>query len=409
MTALVIAAHGTRLPEGQQAVRALVARVRGMLPGVRVLDAYVELDVPTIADAVTDALESDPDRRVVVVPLMVGTGGHVRVDIPAGIAAGRTRVVGGSVTYTAHLGPDPRLRAAVHQRIGAALGQWTPAQTSVVFLGRGCGVTDANADHVRLGRLLFEEGSYADLVTGFIQVARPDLGGALDQAYAHGGRRIVVMPHYLFPGRLWHWAHQQADAWAAQHPDAEVRLAEVIGDCDELAGVVVDRFHEAASGQVGGVAEAGSPRVYLSGLVLAGRKVLLAGGGVVATRRVGRLLDAGAQVQVVAPAVSDTIVALAEAGRLTWHPREVAETDLADAWYVLALTDCAQVNAEVATWAAQRRTFCVRGDDASGGTAWTPATGVVNGLVVGVVGDRNPHRSARARTAAVTALRQQGA
>lgn len=39
-----------------------------------------------------------------------------------------------------------------------------------------------------------------------------------------------------------------------------------------------------------------------------------------------------------------------------------------------------------------------------GGTAWTPATGEVAVLWVGVVGDRNPHRTAHARTAAVKAL-----
>ncbi len=72
----------------------------------------------------------------------------------------------------------------------------------MVFLGRGCSLPEANADHVRLGRMLLEEGGYADVVTGFIQVARPGLSGALDRAYSHGGRQIVVMPHYLFPGRL---------------------------------------------------------------------------------------------------------------------------------------------------------------------------------------------------------------
>lgn len=408
MTALVIAAHGTRLPEGQQAARELVDRVRRMLPDVRVLDAYVELDLPTIADAVTDALESDPDRHAVVVPLMIGTGGHVREDIPEGIAAGRAQVADGSVTYTPHLCPDPRLRAAVRQRISDALGDWAPAQTSVVFLGRGTSVSQANADHAALGRLLFEEGGYADLVTGFIQVTRPDLGGALDQAYAHGGRRIVVMPHYLFPGRLQRWAQQQAGQWQQAHPDAEVRLTGVIGDCDELAGVVVDRYRDAVAGRAGG-GDADAPKVYLSGLVLSGRKVVIAGAGRVATRRVGKLLDAGAQVHLVAPEASDRIADLAGDGKVTWQRREVVEDDLAGAWYVLALTDSAAVNAEVARWAAQRQIFCVRGDDASGGTAWTPATGTVNGLVVGVVADHNPHRSAHARTAAITALRDHGA
>ena len=89
MSSLVIAAHGTRLPEGQQACRALIDRVKTMLPGVTVYDAYVELDTPTIQDAVAAALAESSDDHVVVVPLMIGTGGHVRDDIPEGIEGGR--------------------------------------------------------------------------------------------------------------------------------------------------------------------------------------------------------------------------------------------------------------------------------------------------------------------------------
>lgn len=406
MSTLVIAAHGTRLAAGQQACRSLVERVRGRLPEVRVLDCYVELDSPTIAEAVAEALARDADRHAVVVPLMIGTGGHVREDVPEGIAAARA-LVEGSVTYTPHLGPDPRLRAAVRQRIASAAGEWTAAETSVVFLGRGCSVPEANADHVRLGRLLVEEGGYGDLVSGFIQVSAPDLAGALDRAYAHGGRQIVVMPHYLFPGRLERWAHQQADAWADGHPDAEVRLAPVIGDCDELAEVVADRYREAVVGRSGGAATA--PQLYLSGLDLRGRRVVIAGGGVVASRRVGKLIDAGAEVVVVAPLVSEKIAALAEAERVVWWQREVGPDDLTGAWYGLALTDSSEVNAQFAEWAADRRIFCVRGDEACAGSAWTPATGAVDGLLVGVVGERDPHRSARARTAALAALREAGA
>ncbi len=237
---------------------------------------------------------------------MIGTGGHVREDIPEGIEGGRELAGSGSVSYARHLGSDPLLRAAARERIAAALGEWTPGQTSVVFLGRGCSVPEANADHVRLGRLLREEGGYGDVVTGFIQIAEPDLTTALDRAYAHGGRKIVIMPHYLFPGLLQNWARQQSAAWAADHPDAEVRLADVIGDCDELAQTVADRYRSAAQGWIG-PASGPAPQVYLSGLVLTGRTVLVAGAGTVATRRVGKLLKAGADVQVVAPQASEKI------------------------------------------------------------------------------------------------------
>ena len=72
--ALVIAIHGTRSAEGQAVGRALTQRVAAMLSDVDVRDAYVELDTPTIADALASALETQPDRRAVVVPLMLGQG-----------------------------------------------------------------------------------------------------------------------------------------------------------------------------------------------------------------------------------------------------------------------------------------------------------------------------------------------
>lgn len=403
MTALVIAAHGTRIEEGQQQCRALIDRVRRMLPDVRVLDCYVELDEPTIADAVTDALETDADKSAVVVPLMIGTGSHVEEDIPEGFGAGIETVAGSRVTYAPHLGPDPRMISAVCQRISAAAGDWSDDEISVVFLGRGTSLTTPNADHARLGRVLLEKGGYADLTNAYIQVTHPNLTEGLQHAYDKGGRKIVVMPHFLFHGRLENWTHKQANEWVAAHPDAEVRVADVIGDCDELAQVVVDRFRDAS----GKLSDHGAPQVYLAGLVLAGRKVVLAGGGHVAARRIEKLIDSGADITVVAPSFDERIKSLGELGKLKLVEREVTEADLDDAWYAMALTNKPEVNEQVAAWAEARRVFCVRGDDASGGTAWTPATGAANGLLVGVVGGQDPHRTAHARTASVATIRRE--
>ena len=241
--ALVIAAHGTRIAEGQAATRDLTRLVRGLLPGVDVREAFVELDTPLIAEAVADVLATTPEQ--VVVPLMVGTGGHVREDIPEGIDEACQGRDDARVRYASHLGADARLRSAVRQRIAEVTPDWAPADTTIVFLGRGCSVTDANADHVRLGRVLYEEGGYAGVFEAFIQVVHPDLPEALDRAYACGARRIVVAPNYLFPGRLQRWAAKMIATWAQTHHDAEARMAHVIGPCSELAEVVVDRYREA--------------------------------------------------------------------------------------------------------------------------------------------------------------------
>lgn len=108
---------------------------------------------------------------------------------------------------------------------------------------------------------------------------------------------------------------------------------------------------------------------------------------------------------VVAPDVTEEIARHAEEGTLTWQRRRYADEDAAGRWYALALTDDPAVNAAVAADCAAQHVFCVRGDDATGGTARTPATGTVGGLRVGVVGEREPRRSAAARDVAVEALR----
>jgi len=66
---------------------------------------------------------------------------------------------------------------------------------------------------------------------------------------------------------------------------------------------------------------------YLLGLRLTGRRVLVVGGGAVATRRVPSLLDAGADVAVVSPHVTTSLEGLAAAGRISWTARRYADGD----------------------------------------------------------------------------------
>ena len=145
------------------------------------------------------------------------------------------------------------------------------------------------------------------------------------------------------------------------------------------------------------------PHPYLAGLVLTGRKVVVVGGGHVAQRRVSGLLGAGADVTVVSLDVTPALEGME--GELTLVLREFTETDLDGAWYVVAATDDPAVNARVVAAADARHTFCVRADDALGGTAWTPAVGHHGTVTVGVLGNREPRKSAALRDDIVTALR----
>jgi uroporphyrin-III C-methyltransferase / precorrin-2 dehydrogenase / sirohydrochlorin ferrochelatase len=148
----------------------------------------------------------------------------------------------------------------------------------------------------------------------------------------------------------------------------------------------------------------GDERPYLVGLGLTGRRVVVVGGGTVAQRRLPALLAAGADVEVVAPEVTPAVEGMATAKELRWTARPYRAGDLDGAWYALAATDDGEVNAVVAAAAEGARVFCVRADDAPGGSAVTPAVGEHDGLTVGVLSGGRPRRSAAVRTALIEAL-----
>jgi uroporphyrin-III C-methyltransferase/precorrin-2 dehydrogenase/sirohydrochlorin ferrochelatase len=147
----------------------------------------------------------------------------------------------------------------------------------------------------------------------------------------------------------------------------------------------------------------GREQVYLLGLRLAGKRVVVIGGGAVATRRVPALLATGADVLLVSPAVTPSLEALASAGQVRWLERRYQPGDLADAWLACACADSAEVNAQVAAEADAQRTWCVRSDDAEASAAWTPATAAVSDVQVGVLSG-DPRHSAGIRDAIATGL-----
>ncbi len=149
----------------------------------------------------------------------------------------------------------------------------------------------------------------------------------------------------------------------------------------------------------------GSYPPYPSGLRLAGRRVVVVGGGHVAQRRIPGLLIAGARVVLVAPEASPAVEAMAESGEVEWRRRGFAPADLDGAWYVVAATADEAVNTEVGDEAEARQIFCVRSDDAPRASAWTPAVGRHDDLTVAVLANRQPRRSAAVRDELLEALR----
>jgi len=86
-----------------------------------------------------------------------------------------------------------------------------------------------------------------------------------------------------------------------------------------------------------------------------GRRCLVVGGGDVAERKIALLRQAGAQVSLVSPELTDDLKAMADSGELEYRQGAFADSDLDGVALVIAATDEEQVNRSVSELAAQRQ------------------------------------------------------
>src|SRR6185295_11416724 len=98
-------------------------------------------------------------------------------------------------------------------------------------------------------------------------------------------------------------------------------------------------------------------------LDLAGKPVLLVGGGEVAARKFALLKDAGAKISIVAPALSAELRGEHANGTFVHHARGFENGDIEGMWLVVAATDDRAVNAAAAAAANAQRIPCNVVDD----------------------------------------------
>jgi sirohydrochlorin cobaltochelatase len=247
--ALLLAGHGTRDPEGAAAFTAFTARVARLHTNeMPVAGGFIELSEPPLKDAVT-RLVSGGHRDLVAVPLMLSAAGHSKGDIPAALARETARHPGVGIRYGRPLGPHPVLVDLMAARI-AAVTAGMPEPPALLLAGRGTTDPDGNADVVKVARLLWEGRDYEFTETAFVSLARPSVPEGLERCRRLGARHIVVARYFLFPGVLPDRVAEQAAGFAAAHPGLDVRTTDVLGDCDEVAGLVAERYREALTGDI---------------------------------------------------------------------------------------------------------------------------------------------------------------
>ncbi|ONM48564.1 sirohydrochlorin chelatase [Nocardia donostiensis] len=232
---LIAVAHGSRDPRSAATVSACVELIRAVRPDLDVRLAFLDLSAPSV-EQVVDVVAAQGATHAVVVPLLLGSAFHARVDLPGILAAAAARHPRLRLTQADVLGADPRLVSALRDRVRAACGSHALGSLGVAVAAVGSSSPEANARTARVARLLAAETGWRTEIC--FATTEPSVGHALSRLRDSGAARMLVAPWFLAPGLL-------TDRLAAQA--SAVVHAEVLGAHPALADIVWDRYDAAVN------------------------------------------------------------------------------------------------------------------------------------------------------------------
>lgn len=228
---LVGCSHGTGSTRGRVAIGSILAGAAAARPDIVVREAFVDVQTPAVADVVASA--ATVGRAVVVVPLLLSVGYHVRVDIAAAVG-GRIAVA------TPPLGPDARLVDVLADR----LAQAGLAPGDAVVLAAAGSTDPEGAVAVGVVRLALAERLGRPVTVGYGAGSTPRVPDAVAAARAAGATRVVIASYLLAPG-YFHDRVLEAGADVVSDP---------LAPDDRIVQIVLDRYADAAAAIVGGSA-----------------------------------------------------------------------------------------------------------------------------------------------------------
>ena len=120
--AIILFAHGARDPQWAAPFVAIQRRLQAARPDALVLAAFQEFMEPTLAAAVAQSAAQGA-RRIVVVPLFIGQGSHVKRDLPLLLEQARLRHPQLELQVLPAIGEAPEILQAIADWILGSAGQ----------------------------------------------------------------------------------------------------------------------------------------------------------------------------------------------------------------------------------------------------------------------------------------------
>lgn len=222
---ILLVAHGSRAQQANVEIDAFANEWRAQHP-----DWHIDVCFIEFADILLDEgfdLAAKRAKKVIVIPLILNAAAHVKIEIPAHLAAARKRHPDVEFNYAAHLGASDAILNILKrslQKTMAVIEMPDPKSTGVIILGRGSSDRVANGEMAKMARWLWEETEHELVDIAFTGITFPRLESAVQRQVNLGMMQLCILPYYLFSGVLIERIARQFKNLQRQYPQVNFAL-----------------------------------------------------------------------------------------------------------------------------------------------------------------------------------------
>ncbi|TGM98368.1 CbiX/SirB N-terminal domain-containing protein [Leptospira yasudae] len=263
---ILIVGHGSREASSSEEFETFVEGYRRLHPESEIRIAYVELARPDLKTALREFASTR--TKILIVPLFLFASGHVKNDIPLILSDLKEEFPSHKWITALPLGIHSNIikLLSIRSRTFEHFKEESVSKTAVIVVGRGASDADANGDFYKAVRFFEEANSFLFVKPCFIGITNPLLHESIEMAVKLRPERLLILPYFLFDGKLIQKISHIAGEYSQSHPWIRIEVTPHFGPDPILYPILDERISQALSGKVALPCDHCEYRVSIPGL-----------------------------------------------------------------------------------------------------------------------------------------------
>lgn len=244
---ILIVGHGSREASSGLEFETFVREYAQTRPEFSIRIAYVELAEPDLKTSLREFAKTH--SKILILPLFLFASNHVKNDIPLILSDLKSEFPFHEFVSALPLNVHENIIKILNNRAKEIIPADVQSKTGVIVVGRGASDTDSNGEFYKAVRFFEEANSFLFVKPSFIGITKPLLHESLEMSAKLRPERILILPYFLFDGKLIQKISNIAADYAEKYPWIKIATARHFGPDPILYPILDERISAALSGK----------------------------------------------------------------------------------------------------------------------------------------------------------------